>query len=135
MLTNTLDTYYNGVNGIAGFDAIGGNTYTGGNKVPVANVGGGGTINVHWRENVLQNELMTGSLNSNTVNPLSVLSVRSLQDMGYAVNVAAADPFSLTLNLMAQGSGPVGGKIHMLNDVDFGPLFSIDSRGVMKRVR
>lgn len=132
---STLDTHFNGANGIAGFNAIGGNTYTGGNKVPVANVGGTGSINSHWRENVLQNELMTPNLNSSTANPLSVLSIGSLQDMGYSVNLGAADPFSLTLNLMAQGSGPVTGTIHMLNDVDFGPLYSIDSRGVIKRVR
>ncbi|HYH80756.1 MAG TPA: leishmanolysin-related zinc metalloendopeptidase, partial [Longimicrobium sp.] len=80
-----LDTYYTGAGGRAGFDAIGGLTYTGGQKVPVENTGGGGTVNSHWRESVLKNELMTGFLNAGQ-NPLSVLTVRSLADLGYTVN-------------------------------------------------
>ncbi|HLL82553.1 MAG TPA: leishmanolysin-related zinc metalloendopeptidase, partial [Longimicrobium sp.] len=74
---NPLDTFYSGSNGIVGFDAIGGSSYTGGAKVPVENTGGAGTQNGHWRESVLRNELMTGFLNAGP-NPLSVLTVRSL---------------------------------------------------------
>jgi hypothetical protein len=128
-----LDTYFSGAGGIAGFDAIGGSTYTGGQKVPVENTGGAGTANAHWRDSVLQNELMTGYLSAG-VTPLSVLTVRSLGDLGYTVNPAAADPFFLTLSVRAPGSTqPVGLRMH--DDVWQGPQYSIDRQGRRTRLR
>jgi hypothetical protein len=127
-----LDTYFSGAGAIAGFDAIGGSTYTGGQKVPVENTGGQGTANSHWRESVLQNELMTGYLGAG-VNPLSVLTVRSLADLGYTVNTAAADPFFLTLSVRAPGStAPVGLRLH--NDLWQGPQYNIDRQGRRTRL-
>lgn len=125
-----LDTYFSGANGITGFNSIGGSTYTGGNKVPVENTGGAGTMNAHWRESVLANELMTGWINAGS-NPLSQLTVRSLADMGYAVNVAGADPLFLTLTLRADAEPGV----LMLNDVSTGPLYQVDAQGRTTRVR
>jgi hypothetical protein len=61
--------------------------------VPVENSGGPGTQDAHWRESVLGNELMTGYLNSG-FNPLSRITVASLADLGYQVNLNAADPYS-----------------------------------------
>lgn len=130
----TIDTHYNGPNGIAGFNEIGGSTYTQGNKVPVENAtsAGAGTVNSHWREGVLNNELMTGFLNSGT-NPLSVLTIRSLADFGYVVNPAVADPFFLTLSFATpMASGPT---IRLLDDAYTGQQHTIDSRGVLKRIR
>lgn len=122
-----LDTFFSGANAITGFDAIGGNTYTGGNKVPVENTGGVGTANVHWRESVLLNELMTGFIDDGS-NPLSILTVRSLQDMGYSVNTAAAEAFSLTLTLRADRGGTKRG-VWLHNDQYTGPRYEIDRRG------
>lgn len=67
--------------------------------VPVANTGGVGTRDAHWREAVLGNELMTGFLNPG-VNPISRMTVGSLQDLGYQVDFAAADPYALPSSLM-----------------------------------
>lgn len=128
-----LDSYFSGANAIAEFNAIGGFTYTGGQKVPVENGYSAGTINVHWRESVLANELMTGFLNPGS-NPLSVLTVRSLQDLGYTVNTAGADPFFLALSLRAQGA--VGGPgREFINDVYTGPMYTIDASGKTVRIR
>ena len=122
------DTRYTGANSIAGFDLIGGASYTLGGKVPVENTqGGAGTRDAHWRESVLQNELMTGFINSGA-NPLSILSVRSMQDLGYTVNTAAAEPFFLSLSLRAEGAGAPSG-IEMVDDIWRGPRFEVDSRG------
>ena len=129
---NPLDTYYTGAGGRAGFDAIGGTTYTGGQKVPVENTGGAGTMNSHWRESVLRNELMTGFLNSGIANPMSVMTVRSLADMGYVVDPAAADNFFLTLTVRAPGTGS---PIEMKDDLYRGPRYTISPRGVFARVR
>ena len=127
-----LDTYHSGPNALIGFNTIGGSTYTGGNKVPVENMFGSGTRNVHWRESVLANELMTGFLNSSSANPLSELTVRSLQDFGYAVNPAAADPFFLVLTLRMEGPPEVLIQLH--DDVWFGPLYRVDRTGRITRV-
>jgi Bacterial Ig-like domain (group 1)/Leishmanolysin len=122
-----LDTWFSGPGGLTGFNNIGGSTYTGGNKVPVENTGGGGTMNAHWRESVLANELMTGYLNNGS-NPLSQLTVRSLGDLGYTVNVAGADAFFLTLSLRGDESTQEGGVL-MMNDVWQGPIRMVDSQG------
>jgi hypothetical protein len=126
-----LDTYFNGSGGIAGFDAIGGSTYTGGQKVPVENTGASGTINLHWREGVLQNELMTGWIVPGA-NPLSLLTVRSLQDMGYTVNQGAADSFFLTLSLR---DGPAANAVPLGGDVMALPQHTVDARGRATRIR
>jgi len=130
------DTYFAGANGIIGFNAIGGSTYTGGQKVPVENTGGAGTANSHWRENVLKNELMTGYLNAGN-NPMSAVTVQSLADLGYTVNGAAADPFFLTLAVRADRSadGATPRGLHLENDVYTGPRYKLDRRGRGTRLR
>ena len=77
-----------------------------GNAVPVENTGGGGTRDVHWRESILNNELMTGFLN-NGANPLSAVTVASLRDEGYLVNDATADPFTFGSALQAATTAPI----------------------------
>ncbi len=70
--------------------------------VPVENTGGAGTKNSHWRETVFKNELMSGFI-AEPDNPLSRLTVASLQDMGYVVNLDAAEPYTLpNLRAMAE---------------------------------
>lgn len=62
--------------------------------VPLANVGGPGTRDGHWRESTFAHELMTGYLNPG-VNPISRLTVAVLEDLGYSVNYNYADPYAL----------------------------------------
>jgi hypothetical protein len=64
-------------------------------EVPVENTGGPGTRNSHWRETVFRNELMTGFVGAAGGNPLSRMTVGSLQDLGYAVDLNAAEPYAL----------------------------------------
>jgi hypothetical protein len=127
-----LDTYFSGSNGIAGFNSIGGSTYTGGNKVPVENTGPSGTINSHWRESVLANELMTGYVNAGSM-PLSLLTARSLSDLGYTINTGQADPFFLTLSMRAGEATP--DPIPLGNDVADLPLYRVDENGRITRIR
>lgn len=83
---------YIGPGGIAGCKALGAiNTCA--TSVPVeGDQGGDGTVNSHWDESTFGNELMTGFLNRGT-NPLSVMTIRSLEDLGYVTNPAAADAY------------------------------------------
>lgn len=63
-------------------------------SVPVENTGGQGTADGHWRESVFRTELMTGYAESaGTAMPISRITVGSLQDLGYTVNYARADPY------------------------------------------
>jgi hypothetical protein len=125
------DPFFTGGNGRATFDRIGGTTYTGGQKVPVENSGGSGTRDSHWRESVLDNELMTGFLDAGgAVNPLSVVTIASLSDEGYLTNYAAADiyalPFSVALRAPAT---PVGPAIALGDDILRLPIYLVDRQG------
>jgi hypothetical protein len=63
-------------------------------SVPLANVGGPGTRDGHWREEVFGNELMTGFLDTGA-NPISRLTIGAFEDLGYTVDYAAADAYRL----------------------------------------
>ncbi len=79
--------------------------------VPVENRGGRGTADSHWREELFRNELMSGFISSSG-NPLSRLTAASMGDLGYEVDLEAAEPydlpsllrsFELRLNAMRSG--------------------------------
>jgi hypothetical protein len=118
------DTHFIGPLAIAAFNAAGGNSYTGA-KVPVMNVGGAGTVNSHWRDEVFDPEVMTGFLNPGA-NPLSAVTLQSLADLGYTVDVDAADDF--TLDPAFRIADARRGR-HLVNDVISGPIRRIDLNG------
>ncbi|MDB5325176.1 MAG: Parallel beta-helix repeat protein [Phycisphaerales bacterium] len=61
-------------------------------SVPVESKGGDGTADGHWPEASFVEELMTGfSEDAGVVEPLSRITVASLEDIGYTVNLNAAD--------------------------------------------
>jgi hypothetical protein len=74
--------------------------------VPVANVGGPGSAGGHWRETVFDNELMSPNISARD-NPLSRLTAASLGDLGYTVDLEAAQPFGLPDLLEMASSGRV----------------------------
>ena len=79
---------------------------------------------------MLQNELMTGFLNSGSANPLSVLTIASLQDLGYTVNTAAADAFFVVTTLRAEGSEER--TFEMKGDIRSGPVYEVERDGRVK---
>ena len=84
------DTHFNGPLAIAAFNKAGGRDYAGA-KVPVHRQGGP-SADSHWRDSVLKGELMepwggTGAL--------SAITIQSLADLGYVVDVTQADPYTL----------------------------------------
>ena len=84
---------------------------TGPAAVPVENTGGPGTKNSHWRETVFRNELMTGFV-AGPPNPMSRLTVASLKDLGYVVDLAKAEPYSLP-NLLHLAEGGLLAAAHV----------------------
>jgi Leishmanolysin len=75
------------------YGALGSAGYSG-TPVPVEATGGSGTALSHWRESSFDTELMTGWLDAGT-NPLSAVTVAQFRDLGYTVNDALADSYSL----------------------------------------
>jgi leishmanolysin len=72
--------------------------------VPVENAGGQGTADSHWRDSVFEAELMTGFVNVGG-NPMSRVTIASLQDLGYQVNMAVAQPYHLPDHLHMAEAG------------------------------
>jgi hypothetical protein len=73
------------------FGALKGNGPT---PVPVESHGGPGTRDSHWSDDLFGNELMTGFV-AGPPNPLSRMTIASLEDLGYVVNLSAAEKYSL----------------------------------------
>ena len=128
----TLDTHFTGPLAIEAFDDAGGRSYDGA-KVPVENTGGEGTWNSHWRETVMQAELMTGWSEGGDREPLSVFTIQSLADLGYAVDATAADPYRLPDPDAARTLEPIR-RIPYGNDIWRGPIVVADPDGRIVRV-
>lgn len=62
--------------------------------VPLETSGGEGTADAHWSDSLFGNELMTGFV-SGPANPLSILTVAALRDLGYMVDTTKADAYTL----------------------------------------
>ena len=95
------DTHFNGPLAIAAFNKAGGRNYTGA-KVPVVRQEEGwpGSADSHWRGSVLAGELMSAGAGSygyyvNAGKRLSAITIQSLADLGYVVDVTQADRYTL----------------------------------------
>ena len=78
---------YIGPQATAEYNAISSGNAT---SVPAENGGGPGTHNAHWRKSAFTNELMTGYVGPGRNLPLSRVTIASLADLGYQVNMGAA---------------------------------------------
>ncbi|MEX2152288.1 MAG: leishmanolysin-related zinc metalloendopeptidase [Gemmatimonadaceae bacterium] len=96
--SGTSDPRFTGMQARQGCAAAG-SPVTCANSVPVEGTGGSGTANAHWRESTFVNELMTGFIDAGT-NPLSAITIASLADLGFTVNMAAADTYAVPLGLI-----------------------------------
>ena len=132
------DTHFSGQASIEAFRSVGGGNYTGGGLVPVQHQGGEGVWNGHWREFVLRSELMTPFPDAG-LNPLSVVSLASMADIGYeGVDYGAADEYMLPPQVYAHAdagrAATAGGAIDLGDDILRVPLVVIDRDGNVVRV-
>ena len=91
------DTHFIGTEATLEFDNVGGQGYSGA-KVPVQNEGGEGTRDSHWRKSVFGNEIMDPGSDPTTTTghaPLSIITIASMDDLGYTVSYAEADEYTL----------------------------------------
>jgi len=90
----SADPQYTGANALREYRALTGSATV--TSVPIENTGGEGTADAHWRESIFGTELMTGYAEApGRTMPISRLTVGTLEDLGYTVNYAAADPYVL----------------------------------------
>lgn len=101
----TADPYFSGALAKAAYTGLGATLVNG---VPLENTGDEGTRDGHWRETTFRTELMTGWV-SGPGNPLSIVTVRSMADLGYTVNTGAADAYALPSPSPARVAEPGGG--------------------------
>ncbi len=131
--TPGADAHFDGTQAIAAFDDVGGLTYVG-PKVPAENDGaafGTGSLDIHWREAVFGTELMTPRIDRGVLNELSVVSVASLADLGYAVSTAGVDAYALPAGAAAAraASADRAGGVDLAGDVWMGPVYRVDPDG------
>jgi len=126
------DPHFAGPLATAAFDAAGGLAYPGGkvpleDKIPL--------VGIHWRLRVIPGDIMTpggGAL-------LTAITIQTLADLGYEVDVSKADPY--TLRGAAQGDARGGGADAegsvaelFADDVIQGPVVVVDTDGRVVRV-
>ena len=90
------DTHFAGPQAIAAFNQADRTNYQGA-KVPTEPDGS------HWRTEVL-NELMANATGSDD---LSAITLQALSDLGYSVDLSAADPFVISTGIIVKGAKPV----------------------------
>ena len=135
----SANTHFTGAAAKAAFDDIRGNHYTDSDFVPVEHQGGEGVWNGHWRELVFRSELMT-PFPDRGPNPLSVVSLASFVDVGYAeVDYGVADEYMLPPPQYAAEAVIGAGVEAARTTVDFGreilvmPLAVVDQDGNVVR--
>jgi len=128
------DTHFRGDGAIEAFDAAGGAAYSGA-KVPVENQAGVGSGDTHWRETVFDTELMTPFLRPSTFKALSAITIRSLEDLGYGVDVSVADAYFLPAFPALRAAPSTGRIIDLSGDTWIGPRLRTDSKGRIVEIR
>jgi len=114
------DTHFAGPRAIAAFDAAGGEDYEGA-KVPLESGAKAGISDSHWRGTVFGDELMTPYMTGDS-QPLSLITIESFYDIGYEVNLAEADAYSLSLGEKRETRRGGGRVIDLRNDIAAIPI-------------
>ena len=94
---------YRGAKALAEWRRLGGE-----GAIPLEDEGGPGTRCGHWDEGQFNAELMTGYSERGAAEHLSRMTAASLADMGYTVDLGAADPYGLPTCAPECGVGAPG---------------------------
>jgi hypothetical protein len=105
----TNDPWFNGAFARAAFNQAGGSSYIG-NKVPVENVGGGGTALSHWRTSLFGGEMMQG-FSCGGVSPISYITTESFYDKGIAVTQYGDDDYEVPFRGCLGGARVAGYEV------------------------
>ena len=106
------DAHFNGPLAIAAFNDAGGWDYTGA-KVPVQEMDG-----AHWRQSVFAGEFVYELMQPGGGVALSAITVQSLADLGYGVDVTQADGYTLPGAASAKVSAKIAAALPSFSGVD-----------------
>jgi hypothetical protein len=127
-----FDPHFAGPQAISAFDAIGGDAY-GGSKVPLERFGGPGTADSHWRNDVFGDaELMSYTIRSGE-NPLSPVTAAAMADLGYDIDLAQADDYTLPGAAARSAIGPPIDAVELTESEPRWPLTVTDRAGLIVR--
>jgi hypothetical protein len=116
--TSPAPFYYTGVNGNTGLTSFAGPDA---GQIVVEDQGGPGTARAHWKEDTYDSELMTGYLEAKgKLMPLSLMTARSLVDLGYTIDESKADPYTMPTapqRRLRGGDDKKHGKIPVGDDI------------------
>ena len=125
------DGHFAGPLAVAAFDAAGGEAYVGG-KVPLEDQIP--VLNIHWRKRVIPGDIMApggGSL-------LTAITIQTLADLGYEVDVTKADPYTLPIAAQGDARGDVEVESAdaevLADDVIKVPVVVVDRDGKVVRI-
>ena len=128
------DTHFNGPRAIAAFNDAGGRNYTGA-KVPVSRRGR--AADSHWSGIFRARrswELMT-ILGWDNSDRLSAITLQSLADLGYSVDVTQADPYTLPRAAVKASAKIAAPSAHAQPEFSCGtgqyqePIYVVDEQG------
>ena len=132
------DTHFVGRNTIIAFDNVGGGAYTTGSVVPVENQAGPGSGDAHWRESVFNTELMTPFFDRDVPNPLSEVTIASLKDLGYGVDLTQGDNYFLPPISASQQAAPSAsagqGALDLGDDIWDENLYVVGKDGQIRKI-
>ena len=120
------DTHFDGYMAVAAFEAAGGAAYRGA-RVPVEEGVTASSVGAFWRASVFGDEIMTPIL-TGTVQPLSLITIETLADLGYGVDLSQADPFSLSVTGGPHAPMSDGPVIDLSKNVVRGPVGFVDMK-------
>lgn len=133
----TAQTAFTGAGAIAACQTLGSNGAKCTPTIPLEFGRGAGSDDSHWRETSFVNELMTPAVNVSP-NPMSAMTIASMGDLGYTVNLAAADTYVLSSSIVADLSAlrtaqgfAIAADTH---DEVVRPTWSISRDGVIARL-
>lgn len=123
LLATGSDPHFTGPGARAAFDAAGGGSYTGA-RVPLS------PDLSHWREEVFDVEVMTPRLEVGVPQPVSVILLAAMGDLGYTVDIGLADDYTLP-----GPRPPIADRVHpgpafdLSGDVVHGPVVILGTDG------
>ena len=125
--SGTNDPTFTGTAALDEWGALGG---TG--DVPLANTGDESTAEGHWRESVFDTEIMTGFAEQvGVAQPLSRVTIASMEDIGYTADRSQADDFSLSSAFIGFGTDPADGGTLLVDRLLREPLHVLDPDGTL----
>ena len=123
--SGTSDPRFTGSGAVAEYGDLGG---TG--DVPLESGGGEATAEGHWRESTFDTEIMTGFAEPvGTAQPLSRVTIASMEDIGYTADRSQADDYTLASALLALGHDDGGGGFDRLLDA---PIHVLNPDGTLE---